>query len=77
MENYLDKLATSGFVNLIGGCCGNTPDHVATISRVTERHATRAVPLPYELLLKSLTKHRKRYVQFFRSPGPTHPVADR
>src|SRR5262249_55434138 len=25
--------ATSGFVNIVGGCCGTTPDHIAAIAR--------------------------------------------
>ncbi|GAB3927244.1 methionine synthase [Microlunatus endophyticus] len=28
--------ARSGFVNLVGGCCGTTPDHIAAIAKITE-----------------------------------------
>lgn len=44
MEGYIDDFAASGFVNLVGGCCGNTPDHIAAIARAAERHAPRTVP---------------------------------
>jgi 5-methyltetrahydrofolate--homocysteine methyltransferase len=44
MEGYIDDFAASGFVNLVGGCCGNTPDHIAAIARAAARHAPRAVP---------------------------------
>jgi len=44
MEDYLDGFAASGLVNFIGGCCGNTPEHIAAIAKVAERQAPRAVP---------------------------------
>jgi len=46
MEEYLESFAQAGLVNLIGGCCGNTPEHVAAIARVAERQPPRAVPEP-------------------------------
>lgn len=46
MERFLDEFAAEGLVNLIGGCCGNTPEHVAAIARAAERHAPREVPAP-------------------------------
>ena len=30
------EFADSGFVNLVGGCCGTTPDHIAHIARTVE-----------------------------------------
>jgi len=44
MEDYLGTFAKNGLVNLIGGCCGNTPEHIAAISKVAERFAPREVP---------------------------------
>ncbi len=29
---YLQEFAGSGFVNIVGGCCGTTPDHIAAIA---------------------------------------------
>ncbi len=29
---YLREFATSGFVNIVGGCCGTTPDHIRSIA---------------------------------------------
>jgi 5-methyltetrahydrofolate--homocysteine methyltransferase len=29
---YLREFATSGFVNIVGGCCGTTPDHIQAIA---------------------------------------------
>ena len=50
MENYLDDFASAGLVNLIGGCCGNTPDHIAAIANVAERHPPREIPVLEPLL---------------------------
>ncbi len=35
------EFAASGFVNLVGGCCGTTPDHIAAIARAVEGKAPR------------------------------------
>jgi 5-methyltetrahydrofolate--homocysteine methyltransferase len=31
--DYLREFATSGFVNIVGGCCGTTPEHIAAIAK--------------------------------------------
>ena len=37
----LGEFATSGFVNLIGGCCGTTPEHIRLIGAAVAGHAPR------------------------------------
>jgi 5-methyltetrahydrofolate--homocysteine methyltransferase len=32
-------------VNLAGGCCGNTPEHIAAIAKGVARHKPREVPV--------------------------------
>src|SRR5512140_1246254 len=32
MGRYLGEFATSGLLNIAGGCCGNTPEHIAAIA---------------------------------------------
>ncbi|RYD36096.1 MAG: methionine synthase, partial [Verrucomicrobiaceae bacterium] len=44
MERLMDDFAASGLLNIAGGCCGNTPDHIAAIARAVGRHAPRALP---------------------------------
>ncbi|NLT69853.1 MAG: methionine synthase, partial [Verrucomicrobiaceae bacterium] len=44
MEREIERFAANGLVNLIGGCCGNTPAHVAAIAKVAERQAPRPLP---------------------------------
>ncbi|MBW2391120.1 MAG: homocysteine S-methyltransferase family protein, partial [Deltaproteobacteria bacterium] len=38
------EFATAGLVNIVGGCCGTTPDHIREIVRAVEGVAPRAVP---------------------------------
>jgi len=33
MAQYLGEFASSGLINIAGGCCGNTPEHIAAIAR--------------------------------------------
>src|ERR1022692_486818 len=33
MARYLSQFADGGLVNIAGGCCGNTPEHIAAIAR--------------------------------------------
>ena len=41
------SLPTSGFVNIIGGCCGTTPDHIRAVAKaVAGAAAARACPPP-------------------------------
>ncbi|MBU6301320.1 MAG: methionine synthase [Verrucomicrobia bacterium] len=44
MAAYAADFAGSGFVNLMGGCCGNTPEHVAAIARAVENLPPRVRP---------------------------------
>ncbi len=40
----LRDFASSGFVNVLGGCCGTTPDHIAAIARAIEGITPRTLP---------------------------------
>ena len=44
MASVLQEFTGAGLVNIVGGCCGTTPDHIAAINRVVEGVAPRAVP---------------------------------
>jgi 5-methyltetrahydrofolate--homocysteine methyltransferase len=41
---YLREFADSGFVNIVGGCCGTTPDHIEAIVKAVEGVPSRVVP---------------------------------
>lgn len=42
MARYLGEFARAGLINIAGGCCGNTPEHIATIAKALEGLPPRA-----------------------------------
>ena len=44
MAEIVEEFAQSGLVNIIGGCCGTTPEHIQTIAQAVEACATREIP---------------------------------
>ncbi|MDY0076074.1 MAG: methionine synthase [Bacteroidales bacterium] len=44
MAGHLHDFVHHGFVNIIGGCCGTTPDHIRAFSRIAEKAKTRLIP---------------------------------
>jgi 5-methyltetrahydrofolate--homocysteine methyltransferase len=42
----LGEFAASGMVNIVGGCCGTTPGHIAQIAAAVKGMPPRAVPAP-------------------------------
>jgi len=41
MARYLGQFAQGGLINIAGGCCGNTPEHIAAIAKALEGQPTR------------------------------------
>lgn len=41
---YIKDFAESGFINIVGGCCGTTPEHIAKIAKVVENIPPRKIP---------------------------------
>ncbi|WP_110691804.1 methionine synthase [Salinicola halophyticus] len=44
MAAIVGEFAQSGLINVIGGCCGTTPEHIAAVKRAVEGVAPRAIP---------------------------------
>ena len=44
MHDYMADFANAGLLNLAGGCCGNTPDHIAAIAQAVANKKPREVP---------------------------------
>jgi 5-methyltetrahydrofolate--homocysteine methyltransferase len=40
----LGDWAANGFVNIVGGCCGTTPDHIRAIVTAVSQHPPRRIP---------------------------------
>ena len=41
MARYLGEFAQGGLINIAGGCCGNTPEHIAAIAKALEGKSPR------------------------------------
>src|SRR6201991_1094802 len=44
MARLIGEFASAGLVNIVGGCCGTTPDHIAAIAAAVAPHRPRAIP---------------------------------
>src|SRR5262249_19859478 len=44
MAELLGEFAASGLVNIVGGCCGTTPEHIRAIAQAVRDKAPRAIP---------------------------------
>ena len=44
MARHLGEFADAGLINIVGGCCGTTPEHIAAIAEAVRGKAPRAVP---------------------------------
>ncbi|HEB28728.1 MAG TPA: methionine synthase [Porticoccus sp.] len=44
MSTIVSEFAQSGLVNIIGGCCGTTPEHIRAIAQSVEAFSTRKIP---------------------------------
>lgn len=43
MARQLEKFLGNGLVNIIGGCCGTTPDHVKALKRISDKYNPRVI----------------------------------
>ena len=52
MKNYIRDFASNGFVNIVGGCCGTTPDHIRAMAEAVQGlpPRPRTTPPPYTML---------------------------
>src|SRR6201987_6192121 len=44
MSRLIGEFARDGLVNIVGGCCGTTPDHISAIAAAVAPHKPRVVP---------------------------------
>jgi 5-methyltetrahydrofolate--homocysteine methyltransferase len=55
MAEQMSEFAASGIVNIVGGCCGTTPDHIRAIAAAVVDKKPRDIPvLPQRLRLSGL-----------------------
>ena len=59
MASLLAEFADAGLVNIVGGCCGTTPDHIRAIADAVRGKPPRRLPAPpHELRLSGLEPFR-------------------
>ena len=44
MARVVEEFAASGFLNIVGGCCGTTPGHIEAIAKAVAKYAPRVIP---------------------------------
>jgi len=44
--HLVEDFISSGFVNIVGGCCGTTPEHIKCIAEAAAKYPPREVPQP-------------------------------
>ncbi len=44
MKSYIQDFVESGLVNIIGGCCGTTPDHIRAMAEAVKNITPRSIP---------------------------------
>lgn len=48
--HIIEEWAREGFVNIVGGCCGTTPDHIKHIAEQVKKYEARKLPVMEETL---------------------------
>jgi 5-methyltetrahydrofolate--homocysteine methyltransferase len=55
MADEVGEWAEAGWLNIVGGCCGTTPEHIRAIAEAVSGHPPREIPeLPRKLRLSGL-----------------------
>jgi 5-methyltetrahydrofolate--homocysteine methyltransferase len=44
MAVYVEQMLKDRLLNIVGGCCGTTPDHIARFAALAEKYAPREIP---------------------------------
>jgi 5-methyltetrahydrofolate--homocysteine methyltransferase len=69
-SSLLKEFADAGFVNIAGGCCGTTPEHIAAISKAIQNNAPRQYTAkPLELRLSGLEAFNVNETSLFVNVG--------
>ena len=53
MKGYIQDFVTSNFVNIVGGCCGTTPEHIAAMANAVKDLEVRPIPEVEQLSMLS------------------------
>jgi 5-methyltetrahydrofolate--homocysteine methyltransferase len=45
MRDLIEKYLEENLINIIGGCCGSTPEHIQLIAEVASKHQPRKIKI--------------------------------
>ncbi len=55
MADIMHSMVANGHINIMGGCCGTTEDHISTLAKMIQKHSPRLIPeLPVYCRLSGL-----------------------
>ena len=76
MAAQIGEFAADGLVNIVGGCCGSTPDHIRAIAEAVGNFKPRAVPTVAPLMrlsgLEPFTLTTRHSVRQYRRAHQRH-----
>ena len=73
---YIEELARGQYVNIVGGCCGTTPEHIAAIAQCVAGMKPRMIPdLPKESIYCGLETVKSHKANNFINIGERTNVA--
>jgi 5-methyltetrahydrofolate--homocysteine methyltransferase len=71
-SGMLREFVTSGFANIVGGCCGTTPDHIAALRKAVDGLAPRPLPDGSWLRVNALSAERRAPSAVDTTPSADH-----
>ena len=73
MAAQIEEFAREGLVNVVGGCCGTTPEHIRAIAEAVAKYPPRAVP--EQRAADAALRARALHADPARSPSSTSASA--
>jgi 5-methyltetrahydrofolate--homocysteine methyltransferase len=70
MGNFLGEFAQSNLINIAGGCCGNTPEHIAAIAKALEGRHPRDFGTPASGTARSKSVSQRAVLEAGVPPAP-------
>src|SRR5262249_32263562 len=78
MATTLEQWAKDGLVNIVGGCCGTTPDHIRAIAAAVSKYKPRQVPhVAHKMRLSGLEPFVHGYAQLRMTNGAQNFIMGR
>ncbi|MBX3230199.1 MAG: methionine synthase [Labilithrix sp.] len=77
MGRFLAEFASAGLVNIAGGCCGNTPEHIAAIAKAVLDLPPRPLPRSESTPVETRPLRLSGSLPFTQQPGVFMMIGER